>query len=323
MSALLPTVLFGCVGDLSQGEAQQAPGDQAATAQQARGSGPRVVTYDLDLLHGAFHTGQVWDSTLDVLRSPAFRASLRQGGIEIGEIMTPTLAGMVTDAMPDAWVQKAEAVDLDTQIGRVEDELRGHRNVVLFAHSFAGMVSAGVLRDAASPHSHLDVVGFGCLECAVPSVVAPPAPPQSFFDVVMFDPTQSPPPQLSKCSETSHFLNPFQARLWGLVVPTQINAVSQLERCQPIATFAEPLGGFDPAHYTSIPSFYWATNDNDPEAAPWFAAYPFTFCAQRAQQYGMTVGQVYGPHDVMVPYPDRVARLIAQVLQAVRARDLP
>jgi hypothetical protein len=318
MSFLSSSVPLGCVGEPPPSEVL---GVELAEAQQPREDRHRVFTYDLDLIHGAFHTGAVWDSTVAVLRGKAFRDGLRRGGVAIGEIMTPTLAGMVTDAMPAWRVKQAESATLDTQITRVEEQLRGHRNVVLFAHSFAGMVSAGVLRDAASPGSDLDVVGFGCLECAVPAVVASPAPPQSFFDVVMFDPTKPPPPQISKCSEAQYLLNPFRSFLWGLVDQSQIDYADQLERCQPIATFAGPLGGFDPSHYAARPSFYWATDADDPEAMPWFAASAFTFCAQRAQEYGMAVGQVHGPHDVMVPYPARVAGLIAQVLRAVRAQD--
>src|SRR6202012_1786405 len=103
-------------------------------------SSTRVVSYDLDLLHGAFHTGAVWDGTVQVLHSDTFRNSLLQDGVAIGEIMTPTLAGMVTDAMPANRVKHAELATLDTQIAQVESQLQGHHNVVLFAHSFAGMV---------------------------------------------------------------------------------------------------------------------------------------------------------------------------------------
>lgn len=239
---------------------------------------------EIVLVHGAFSGGFVWRPIADELRAAGHH------------VWTPTLTGL-----GERRHLLSPAVDLETHVRDLEAVLyfEDIHDAVVVAHSYAGMVVAGLGTEAAARVSEVIL-----LDAALPN------DGESIHDLLAGDQAAL-PPVLRNLHEQD------QADDSALVIPLDPSLGDDPRLSpQPISThWAKVRMG--PVFETARERIYIScTKRPDGTRAS----------MSRALAAGWTVWELEAPHNAPVTHPQKVASLIERALgdaEAARARDEP
>ena len=219
------------------------------------------------LVHGAWHGAWSWDRVAPLLPGPA---------------TAPTLAGL--GERSDA---ASADVDLDTHVADVVEHLGAQRDVTLVAHSYAGVVVAGVLAQAAERVGRL-VLLDGFL----------PRAGEAMADHVG---ERGPAYRAEAERDPGWLIPPPPVAALGVVDPADIAWVEARLTPQPVQTYLQPVASAD----------FAAVADRTYVActAPGLAVLEES--RRRAEAGGWRVLTLAAGHDALVTHPREVADAIA------------
>ncbi len=226
------------------------------------------------LVHGAFHGAWCWDGVANVLRQYGH------------QVMVPTLAGVG---------ERADELSADTDLNVMIDDLTteivnsGWHDVVLVGHSFAGAVITGVADRIADRLARLVYLDAVWVEDG-----------QAPIDVVPADVAAN-RYELSEAHDGGLSLPPLPPEAFGITDAANRALLLDKLTPHPMASFTskislkQPVTNGVPAHYVVCTAPVYTT---------------LGACRRRAEDMGIPVTEIAGPHDVMLTHPAATAELL-------------
>jgi pimeloyl-ACP methyl ester carboxylesterase len=220
----------------------------------------------LILIHGAWHGSWCWDSVARELRGAGH------------EVHAPTLSGLA-----ERFDASAGTIDLDTHISDVMNLIQGHHltDVIVCAHSYGGMVAAGV--ENALP---LSIRSLVFLDAFVPEDGDSIA---TLSGAVGSDRDLIPPPPAA----------------WFGLSGEQASWVDSMLTSQPAKTFGQPIRLSGPFHcdLTYVMASDW-------QSLPHFKS---NYLRAQTEPH-WKAHAIKGSHDLMIDRPNEIASLLHQLV---------
>lgn len=241
------------------------------------------------LVHGSWHGGWCWKEVARALRSAGH------------EVFTPTLSGCA-----EHFHHAAEQVTLRTHIEDIARLLfyEDLSEVVLVAHSYAGMVAQGV--GHAAPERLAGVVYLD-------AYVVPPG--SKGYDLWTEERRAE---AAASIAQGYPYRKPFDPAVLGVEDARLADHVRERMTPHPLATYDEAVQA-ESAAAARVPRVYVACTEGP--LAPIFAP-----IAARVAQQGWAVERMAAPHDAMLTHAADLSRLLIRLaprLQAPRPSHRP